>query len=337
MLLTLADCAAKVLGQVPVSTVEAQQELQSVKILTYREPQNPEYQEFVQNLKADAKDMFNYTIEDSLMNIIAGGFYDGLMLYAHALNESMLASNERPNGKDVTPRMWNRTFPGVTGLLHLDDSGDRETDFALWDIVDTNSTTFQIAMVYSTTEEHLTAIPGTHLYWLGGAPPPDFPVCGFKNDNQVCLAKTITIYQMVSIVVIFFFILILTIAIFIYRRMKLEKELVAQLWRISWDDIQMSDLNKVLRSGSKLTLSLRGSNYGSLMTGDGNLQIFAKTGYHKVSSSSASSPSSSSASSPSSSSSTSSPSSSSSPPSTSSPSSSSSPSSPPRFDLKLSS
>lgn len=26
----------------------------------------------------------------------------------------------------------------------------------------------------------------------------------------------------------------------------------------------------------------RGSNYGSLMTGDGNLQVFAKTGYYKV-------------------------------------------------------
>ncbi|KAI3360537.1 hypothetical protein L3Q82_002275 [Scortum barcoo] len=65
------------------------------------------------------------------------------------------------------------------------------------------------------------------------------------------------------------------------RRMKLEKELVAQLWRISWDDIQMSNLDKVLRSGSRLTLSLRGSNYGSLMTGDGNLQVFAKTGYYK--------------------------------------------------------
>lgn len=42
---------------------------QNVKILTYREPQNPEYQEFVQNLKADAKDMFNYTIEDSLVSV----------------------------------------------------------------------------------------------------------------------------------------------------------------------------------------------------------------------------------------------------------------------------
>ncbi len=40
------------------------------------------------------------------------------------------------------------------------------------------------------------------------------------------------------------------------RRMKLEKELVAQLWRICWDDIQMSNLDKVLRSGSRITLSL---------------------------------------------------------------------------------
>lgn len=38
--------------------------------------------------------------------------------------------------------------------------------------------------------------------------------------------------------------------------MKLEKELVAQLWRISWDDIHMSNLDKVLRSGSRITLSL---------------------------------------------------------------------------------
>lgn len=94
--------------------------------------------------------------------------------------------------------------------------------------------------------------------------------------------------------------------------MKLEKELVAQLWRISWDDIQMSNMIKVLRSNSRITLSLvtqkknqtylftslifvlyllsdcvcpclqRGSNYGSLMTAEGNMQIFAKTGYYKV-------------------------------------------------------
>uniref|UniRef100_A0A8D3BSJ9 Guanylate cyclase n=1 Tax=Scophthalmus maximus TaxID=52904 RepID=A0A8D3BSJ9_SCOMX len=226
----------------------AKEAFQSVKILTYREPQNVEYRDFVNNLKTDARKMFNFTIEDTLMNIIAGGFYDGLMLYTHALNESMSASGGRPPGKVVTKRMWNRTFQGVTGLVHLDENGDRETDFALWDMVDANTSTFQ----------QLTVIPGTTLHWPGGARPPDVPVCGFKNENPVCVASHIK-----------------------FMRMKLEKELVAQLWRISWDDIQMSNMDKVLRSGSRITLSLRGSNYGSLMTADGNMQVFAKTGYYK--------------------------------------------------------
>ncbi|XP_041649499.1 atrial natriuretic peptide receptor 1-like [Cheilinus undulatus] len=260
----------------------AKEAFQSVKILTYREPQNQEYKHFVRNLKSDALTMFNYTITDSLMNIIAGGFYDGLMLYTHALNESMaLYGGSRPPGKVVTERMWNRTFHGVTGVVQLDETGDRETDFALWDMMDTNTSTFQIVLVYNSSEEQLTAIPGTSLHWLGGVHPPDVPVCGFKGDNPICLTKTITIHQMISIILFFIFMMTLIVAIFIYRRMKLEKELVAQLWRITWDDIQMSNIDKVLRSGSRITLSLRGSNYGSLMTADGNLQVFAKTGYYK--------------------------------------------------------
>uniref|UniRef100_A0A8D0D6P9 Guanylate cyclase n=1 Tax=Sander lucioperca TaxID=283035 RepID=A0A8D0D6P9_SANLU len=216
----------------------AREAFQSVKILTYREPQNPEYTEFVKNLKTDARKMFNYTIEDSLMNIIAGGFYDGLMLYTHALNETMSMSAGRPLGK--------------------------------------------IVLVYNSSEEQLTAIPGTTLQWLGGVRPRDVPVCGFKNDNPACLTSQWTkLEPMVSIVIFFIFMMTLTITIFIYRKMKLEKELVAQLWRISWCDIQMSNVDKVLRSGSRITLSLRGSNYGSLMTGDGNMQVFAKTGYYK--------------------------------------------------------
>lgn len=40
---------------------------QSVKVLTYLEPQNPEYLQFVETLKDDAKKMFNFTIQDSLV------------------------------------------------------------------------------------------------------------------------------------------------------------------------------------------------------------------------------------------------------------------------------
>lgn len=48
---------------------------------------------------------------------------------------------------------------------------------------------FQIVLVYNSSEEQLTAIPGTALHWLGGVRPPDVPVCGFKNDNPICLAS----------------------------------------------------------------------------------------------------------------------------------------------------
>uniref|UniRef100_A0A6Q2Y6C9 Guanylate cyclase n=1 Tax=Esox lucius TaxID=8010 RepID=A0A6Q2Y6C9_ESOLU len=208
-----------------------------------------------------------------LMNIISGGFYDGLMLYSHALNETMTTSEDRPVGKNVTRRMWNRTYNGVTGLVQIDENGDRETDFALWDMTETDTSNFQIVQVFNGSQKKLMAVSGKRIHWPGGSAPLDVPVCGFKKDNPACLARTITILQMVTIVVFFIIIIILTISVFIYRKLKLEEELVAQLWRISWEDIQMSNLEKLVRS--------RGSNYGSLLTGDGNFQVFAKTGYYK--------------------------------------------------------
>uniref|UniRef100_A0A9J8C5C4 Guanylate cyclase n=1 Tax=Cyprinus carpio carpio TaxID=630221 RepID=A0A9J8C5C4_CYPCA len=254
---------------------------ESVKILTYLEPQNQEYKEFVNDLKSDAKQMFNFTVEDSLMNIISGGFYDGLMLYCNALNESLAEAHDRPSGESVTKRMWNRTYYGVTGLVQIDENGDRETDFALWDMTDTNFGSFQIVAVYNGTQKQMKILPGMNIQWPGGNIPWDVPLCGFKNDNPACHARTIAMHQMISIV-LFLILIIFAVTVFIYRKLKLEKELVAQLWRIAWEDIQMSNLEKAMRStGSKLTLSLRGSNYGSLQTADGNFQVFAKTGYFK--------------------------------------------------------
>lgn len=46
------------------------------------------------------------------MNIIAGGFYDSVMLYARALNETLTPAGDRPPGKLVNGRLWNRTFQG---------------------------------------------------------------------------------------------------------------------------------------------------------------------------------------------------------------------------------
>ncbi|XP_029282203.1 LOW QUALITY PROTEIN: atrial natriuretic peptide receptor 1-like [Cottoperca gobio] len=123
---------------------------------------------------------------------------------------------------------------------------------------------------------------GRSFQWPGGSPPADVPECGFKNDKPACLARTVTMHQMIAIVMLFVFVIIVNVTVFIYRKLKLESELAAQLWRVSWDNVQMSNLDKVLRRAcSRLTMSLKGSNCGSLMTMEGNFQIYTKTGYYK--------------------------------------------------------
>uniref|UniRef100_A0AAY4CY16 Guanylate cyclase n=1 Tax=Denticeps clupeoides TaxID=299321 RepID=A0AAY4CY16_9TELE len=259
------------------------------QILTYREPQNPEYDVFVMDLKRDAKRMFNFTVEDSLMNIISGGFYDGLMLYAHALNETMAPGEGRPPGEIVTKRMWNRTHDGELRPKALDphltlylllsfqySCGFTCTDIGIW-------VTFWNEMKKIS---RMIPVPNMTVHWPGGTVPLDIPKCGFTNENPCVLIQILYIYCTNTV---FNMSVPLCIQLSIHkkshtcRKLKLENELVAQLWRISWDDIELGHQEKMLRSmGSKLTLSLRGSNYGSLLTGDGNMQVFAKTGYFKV-------------------------------------------------------
>ncbi|CAB1320901.1 unnamed protein product [Coregonus sp. 'balchen'] len=133
---------------------------------------------------------------------------------------------------------------GVTGLVQIDGAGDREIDFALWDMTNLDSGVFQIVSIYNSTLKELVPVPGMKVQWPGGAPPQDIPDCGFKNDKPACLARTVTMLQMVAIVACFIFVIIVTVTVFIYRKLKLENELAAQLWRVQWEDVQMSNLEK---------------------------------------------------------------------------------------------
>lgn len=54
------------------------------------------------------------------------------------------------------------------------------------------------------------------------------------------------------------------------RKMQLEKELASELWRVRWEDVQPSSLDRHLRSaGSRLTLSGVRSTCGGGQRGAG--------------------------------------------------------------------
>ncbi|XP_045839129.1 atrial natriuretic peptide receptor 1 isoform X1 [Meles meles] len=261
--------------------ISAHRAFQAAKIITYKEPGNPEYLEFLQRLKHLAREQFNFTMEDGLVNTIPAAFHDGLLLYVQAVTETLAHGGTVMDGEAVTQRMWNRSFRGVAGDLHVDSNGDRETDFSLWDM-HPETGTFRVVLNYNGTSQELVAVPGRKLNWALGHPPPDTPECGFDNEDPACNQDHFSSLEVLALAGSLSLLSVLTVSFFVYRKMQLEKELASELWRVRWEDVQPSSLDRHLRSaGSRLTLSGRGSNYGSLLTTEGQFQVFARTAYYK--------------------------------------------------------
>ncbi|XP_053133430.1 atrial natriuretic peptide receptor 1 isoform X2 [Hemicordylus capensis] len=259
----------------------AQDAYKAVMIITYAEPTNPEYRPFLKKVREGARRKFNFTMEHGLKNYITAAFYDGVLLYAQALNETLEQGGSIRNGTAITLQMRDRVFCGATGCLKIDENGDRETDYSLWDM-DPNSGEFEIVINYTGTTKKLEIVPGKDIHWPGNAVPRDVPLCGFENENPICHKASFSLLEILSLVMSLVLLGITIMAFFVYRKLKLEKELASELWRIHWEDVQSSNLEKNLRNmGSKLTLSLRGSNYGSLITTEGQFQVYAKTAYYK--------------------------------------------------------
>uniref|UniRef100_A0A9R1SD98 Guanylate cyclase n=2 Tax=Cyprinus carpio TaxID=7962 RepID=A0A9R1SD98_CYPCA len=205
---------------------------QSVFIVTYREPDSPEYTAFCKELHKRAMQDFNVKLEPSMMDFIAGCFHDGFVLYAKALSEALADGVSQNDGINITVRMQNRRIWGVLIFFVT-----------------------QIVGHYNGTIKEILWSPTERIQWPKGCPPLDNPPCGFSPCKEDLLFS---------------------------RKLKLEKELAGMLWRIRWEELQFESPNKFHKcAGSRLTLSQRGSSYGSLITAHGKYQLFAKTGYFK--------------------------------------------------------
>ncbi|POI21883.1 hypothetical protein CIB84_014371, partial [Bambusicola thoracicus] len=128
---------------------------QTVLVITYYEPQNPEYQHFQTQLILRAKQKFGVQLNYSLgvhvalsslpqMNLVAGCFYDGVLLYAMVLNETLREGGSKKNATQLIEKMRDRKFQGVTGLVSMDSNNDRDTDFNLWAMGDPESGQYEV-------------------------------------------------------------------------------------------------------------------------------------------------------------------------------------------------
>ncbi|NXN91867.1 ANPRB protein, partial [Rhinopomastus cyanomelas] len=254
---------------------------QMVLVITYYEPQNPEYQDFQTQLILRAKQKFGVQLNYSLMNLVAGCFYDGMLLYAMVLNETLQEGGSKKNTTHIIEKMRDRKFHGVTGLVSMDSNNDRDTDFNLWAMANPESGQYEVVGHYSGVEKQIHWL-GRPIPWVKGAPPLDNPPCVFDVDDPSCDKTPLSMLAIVALGTGLTFVMFGISSFLIFRKLMLEKELASMLWRIRWDELQFGSPERYHKTaGSRLTLSLRGSSYGSLMTTHGKYQVFANTGHFK--------------------------------------------------------
>uniref|UniRef100_A0A671QJY3 Guanylate cyclase n=1 Tax=Sinocyclocheilus anshuiensis TaxID=1608454 RepID=A0A671QJY3_9TELE len=148
---------------------------QSVFIVTYREPDSPEYTAFRKELHKRAMQDFNVKLEPSMMDFIAGCFHDGFVLYAKALSEALVDGVSQNDGINITVRMQNRRIWGVLSVLDL------PIQRYMFDKI---FFVTQIVGHYNGTIKEILWSPTERIQWPKGCPPLDYPPCGFSPCKE---------------------------------------------------------------------------------------------------------------------------------------------------------
>lgn len=157
-----------------------------------KQPVDNEYMRFSQELKTLAHDKYNYTFPpNQTVSTFVTAFYDAVLLYAYALNDSITRDPRTLygpiNGTQLVHLMWDRSFKGITGNVTIDKNGDRISDYSLLDMDPETGYFHIVANYYNSTG--LRYVTGKSIHWAGGRTdaPPDKPECGF--DNSLCPCK----------------------------------------------------------------------------------------------------------------------------------------------------
>ncbi|XP_026465471.1 atrial natriuretic peptide receptor 1-like isoform X2 [Ctenocephalides felis] len=229
------------------NNVRARRAYEALLTVTAQTPDDQQYREFSQQVKSLSKSKYNYTFnEQEPLSTFVTAFYDAVTLYARALNAS-LADNRttdgggtepnyeilgRPlNGSDITRRMRNAKFKGITGDVIIDSNGDRLSDYSLLDM-DPETGMFEVVANYIASSRVLEFVPGKKIHWPGNRlnPPLDSPVCGF--DMSLCPDNSLPGYAILSIVLSFVLFIVLIGAVLLYKRYRDEADLLSMSWMV---------------------------------------------------------------------------------------------------------
>ncbi|KAH8271442.1 hypothetical protein KR018_010761, partial [Drosophila ironensis] len=267
----------------------AQKAYTAMLTVTPKQPNDNEYTRVSNEIKAIAAEKYNYTFSDNEpISAFVTSFFDGVLLYANALNDSIREDPSmltRPiNGTDMVRRMWNRSFTGITGNVTIDANGDRLSAYSLLDM---NPKTGHFEIVAHFLHNRLEFEANKVIHWAGDREeaPPDRPDCGY--DGSLCPDNSLPGYAILSIVLGTMVVVMAVCFFFGYRHYIAEAEINSMSWKVSLEDVMFRDATERGLRGSFHSL-VKQSSQLTLMSEDmvsinGDRQIFIPVGMFRKS------------------------------------------------------
>ncbi|XP_049280023.1 atrial natriuretic peptide receptor 1 isoform X2 [Anopheles funestus] len=254
-----------------------------------REPEDDEYRRFSEEVKELTRTKYNYTYaEDEPVSTFVTAFYDAVLLYAYALNDSIALLGEQQalrqpiNGTHLAQLMWGRSFKGITGNVTIDSNGDRISNYSLLDL-NPETGLFEVVANYY-YGGGLQFVEGKAIHWAGDRTkaPPDRPTCGF--DGSLCPDNSLPGYAILSLVLGVCVVCMGIASIVGYRHYKLEAEINSMTWKVNPNDVLSCNPSRGHR-GSFHSMVKRGSQ-ATIYSEDlnslpGDRQIYIHFGFYK--------------------------------------------------------
>eukprot|EP00057_Strongylocentrotus_purpuratus_P014597 XP_011669071.1 PREDICTED: atrial natriuretic peptide receptor 1-like [Strongylocentrotus purpuratus] len=242
---------------------DAKKAYESLLIFRLFKPQTDEYRAFQRELERREILDYNWTRPDpDHNNYFASAFHDAVILYSLAVNETLAEGGNISDGYVITRKMWGRSFQGISGTVTINENGDRSGDYSLWDMTNTEDGTFEVLANYY-GETGVIETTGVKPVWPGGGigPPRDAPECGF--ENELCQSNELPILGLVGIAAVVVVLAAAGILFVIYRKHRLDAELMSMSWKVAWEELIFEEIGKSVAtatSGSRALSSKRSMN-----------------------------------------------------------------------------
>ncbi|XP_055346998.1 atrial natriuretic peptide receptor 1-like [Paramacrobiotus metropolitanus] len=221
---------------------EALKAYANLLVLTLKDyTQSDQYLIFYNQIKA--QDKAENRKRSSVINYYSASFYDSILMLALAIRkflavvgeDDMDINDNAGNAKNVTLGLWNTTFHGASGNVHINPEGDRTDDLSLYYMTNPITGTFSVVSNYYGYNHAYEEVSPISWRTADGQTPLDEPLCGYENDKCPDTTTPAAVAGSIGSLLVLIG-LISGLVLFIKARR--EAKASNSVWIAEWDDLQ---------------------------------------------------------------------------------------------------